>query len=67
MAAAMIRAGIYPDLLDEAHGWGIEEMWLYAFYAVVVYVRIASERSERSFEEVVSVLAEHRSGDLHVP
>jgi hypothetical protein len=60
MAAAMIRAGIYPDLLDEADGWGIEDMWRYAFYAVVVYVRIASERSERSLEEVVTALAEHR-------
>ncbi len=26
-AAAMIRAGVYPDLLDEAHGWGIEDRW----------------------------------------
>jgi hypothetical protein len=60
MAAAMIRAGIYPDLLDEADGWGIEDMWRYAFYALVVYVRIASERLERSLEEVVTALAEHR-------
>jgi len=36
-AAAMIRAGIYPDLLDEAYGWGIEDMWRYAFYALVAY------------------------------
>ncbi len=27
MAAAMIRAGVYPDLLDEAYGWGIDDMW----------------------------------------
>lgn len=60
MAAPMIRAGIYPDLLDEADGWGIEDMWHYAFYALVVYVRIAAERSGRSLEEVVTVLAEHR-------
>jgi hypothetical protein len=60
MAAAMIRAGVYPDLLDEADGWGIEDMWRYAFYALVVYVRIASERSGRSLEEIVTALAEHR-------
>jgi hypothetical protein len=60
MAAAMIRAGIYPDLLDEADGWGIEDMWRYAFYALVVYVRIAAERSERSLEEIATALAEHR-------
>jgi hypothetical protein len=60
MAAAMIRAGIYPDLLDEADGWGIEDMWRYAFYALVVYARIASERTGRSLEEIAAALAEHR-------
>jgi len=64
MAAAMIRAGIYPDLLDEADGWGIEDMWRYAFYALVVYVRIASERTGRSLEEVVKALAGHRGLEL---
>jgi hypothetical protein len=59
MAAAMIRAGVYPDLLDEADGWGIEDMWRYAF-ALVVYVRIAAERSGRSVEQVAMALAEHR-------
>jgi len=60
MAAAMIRAGIYPDLLDEADGWGIEDMWRYAFYALVVYARIAAERTGRPLEEIAAVLAEHR-------
>jgi hypothetical protein len=60
MAAPMIRAGIYPDLLDEADGWGIEDMWRYAFYALVIYVRIAAERSGRSLEEIVTALAVHR-------
>ena len=27
MAAAMIKGEVYPDLLDEADGWGIEDMW----------------------------------------
>jgi hypothetical protein len=64
MAAAMIRAGIYPDLLDEADGWGIEDMWRYAFYALVVYARIASERTGRPLEEIAAVLAEHRGVKL---
>ena len=59
-AAAMMRAGVYPDLLDEAYGWGIEDMWRYAFYAPVAYARAASERTGRSFEEVVAALAERR-------
>jgi hypothetical protein len=61
MAAAMIRAGIYPDLLDEAYGWGIEDMWRYAFYALVAYARAASERTGRSLEEIAATLAEHRA------
>jgi hypothetical protein len=59
-AAAMIRAGIYPDLLDEAYWWGIEDMWRYAFYALLVYARVAAERTGRSLEEVATALAEQR-------
>jgi hypothetical protein len=60
MAAAMIRAGVYPDLLDEAYGWGIEDMWEYAFYALVIYARIAAERSGRSSEVVAAAIADRR-------
>ncbi len=27
----MIRAGIYPDLLDEMYWWGADDLWRYAF------------------------------------
>ncbi len=64
MAAAMIRAGVYPDLLDEAYGWGIDNMWEYAFYAVVLYGRVAAERTGRTPEDVASALAERRGIDL---
>lgn len=64
MAAAMIRAGVYPDLLDEAHGWGLEDMWEYAFYALVLYARVAAERTGRSPEEVASAIAKRRGVDL---
>jgi hypothetical protein len=57
-ASAMIRAGIYPDLVDEVY-WGIEDMWSYAFCALVAYTRAASERTGRSIEEIVAALAEH--------
>jgi hypothetical protein len=67
MAAPMIRAGVYPDLLDEADGWGIEDMWRYAFHALVVYLRIAAERSGQSLAAVVSALAEHRGLKLETP
>jgi hypothetical protein len=64
MAAAMIRAGVYPDLVDEAYGWGIDDMWEYAFYALVLYGRVAAERSGRTLEDVATALAERRGIDL---
>jgi len=64
MAAAMIRAGVYPDLLDEAYGWGIDDMWTYAFYALVLYGRVAAERTGRSLDEIAAALAEWRGIDL---
>jgi hypothetical protein len=56
-AAAMTRAGVYPDLSDEAHGWGVDDMWEYAFYALVLYVRVAAERTRRSPETVAAAIA----------
>ena len=64
MAAAMMRAGVYPDLLDEAYWWGIEDMWEYAFYALVLYARVAAERTGRSPEAVATAIAERRGVDL---
>jgi len=60
MAAAMIRAGVYPDLLDEAYGWGIDDMWEYAFYALVLYARVAAERTGRSPESVAVAISKRR-------
>jgi hypothetical protein len=41
-------------------------MWRYAFYALVVYVRIAAERSGRSLDEIVRALAQHRGLQLEI-
>jgi hypothetical protein len=64
MAAAMIRAGVYPDLLDEAYGWGIEDMWEYAFYALLLYARVAAERTGRTTDAVAMVIAGQRGIEL---
>jgi len=64
MAAAMIRAGVYPDLLDEADGRGMDDMWRFAFYAVVLYDRVAAERTGRSLDDIAAALAEHRGIEL---
>jgi hypothetical protein len=59
-AAAMIRAGVYPDLLDEAAWWGDEDLWRYAFYALLAYARVAAERTGRSVVEVAAALVERQ-------
>ncbi len=56
-AAAMIRGGVYPDLLDEVGWWHNDDLWFYAFFALVIYMRIAVERGARSFEELARALA----------
>jgi hypothetical protein len=64
MAAAMISGGVYPDLLDEASGWGLEDMWAYAFYALLIYARAAADRTSREPEEVARSIAATRGIDL---
>jgi hypothetical protein len=64
MAAAMIRAGVNPDLLDEAYGWGIDDMWEYAFYSLVLFGRVAAERTGRTPEAVAATIAARRGIDL---
>jgi hypothetical protein len=59
-AAAMIRGGVYPDLLGEVGWWHDDDLWFYAFFALVIYLRIAAERSQRTFEEVARALAARR-------
>jgi hypothetical protein len=44
-AAAMIRAGVTPDLLDEVSWWDANDLWTWSFYALVVYVRAAAEHT----------------------
>ena len=52
-----------PDLLDEAYGWGVEDMWEYAFYALVLYGRAAGERTGRTAEAVAMAIADRRGID----
>jgi hypothetical protein len=63
-AAAMIRGGVYPDLLGEVGWWHEDDLWFYAFFALVIYLRIAAERSKRTFEEVARALAARRGVSL---
>ena len=47
-AAAMIHGGVYPDLLDDAGWWEADDLWTYSFYALLIYVRAAADRTGRT-------------------
>jgi hypothetical protein len=66
-AAAMIHGGVYPDLLDDAAWWQTDDLWIYSFLALVIFVRAAAERTGRSAEEVVRSTAERRLIRLVTP
>jgi hypothetical protein len=63
-AAAMIRAGVQPDLSGEVEWWRNNDLWSYSFYALVIYLRIAAERTGRSSGDVARALAASRGVDF---
>jgi len=44
-AAAMLRGGVDPGLLDEVVWWRTDDLWLWALDALVIFVRVAAERT----------------------
>jgi hypothetical protein len=56
-AAACMRGGLQPDLLNDA-GWWQTRVWTYAGYARTIHVRAAAERLAESPEDVVRRIAE---------
>ena len=63
-AAAMIRAGVDPGLLDEVIWWQSDDLWMWALDALAVYVRTAAHRTGVSVEVVCERLAERHRIDL---
>jgi len=60
-AVAMIRAGIAPDLLDEVSWWDTNDLWVWSLYALIVFLRVAAERTGAEVAEVCEhVAARHR-------
>ena len=45
LAAAALRGGTEPDLLDEVTWWQTDDFWQYALYAAVAYIRAAAGRA----------------------
>ncbi len=64
ISAAMIHGGVYPDLLDDAAWWQADDLWIYSFFALLLYVRIAPERTGHAVEEVARSIAGQRDVTL---
>lgn len=64
-AAAMIHGGVYPDLLDDAAWWQTDDLWVYSFFALLIFVRAAADRTARSVEEVALSIADRRMVHLN--
>jgi hypothetical protein len=60
-AAAMIRGGVDPALLDEAAWWEQDDLWWWSLEALVIYVRAAAERAGVPVPELCERIA-HRHG-----
>ena len=44
LAAAALHGGTEPDLLDEVAWWQADDLWQYALFAAVAYIRAAASR-----------------------
>jgi hypothetical protein len=60
----MIRAGVDPGLLDEAAWWRADDLGMWALDALVVYVRVAADRTGLPVAAVCSRLAQRHGVDL---
>ena len=63
-AAAMIHGGVEPDLLGEVTWWNRDDLWLWSLYALVIYVRVAAERTGRTVGAVCQSVAPRHGVDL---
>jgi hypothetical protein len=66
-AAAMIRAGVDPGLLDEVGWWRVDDLWMWAVDALVVYLRVAADRTGEEIGQICERLARRHGIDLGVP
>lgn len=61
LAAAALRGGAEPDLLDEVARWQTDDFWQYALYAAVAYIRAAAGRVGVPVRQICQELARRDS------
>lgn len=59
-AAAMLHGGVRPDLGDDAGWWQLQNFPFFALYALVIYMRVAAERTGETPAAIAA-----RIGSLH--
>ena len=63
-AAAMIRAGVDPGLLDEVSWRRTDDLWFWALEALVTYVRAAAERTAETVSAICGRIARRHDVQL---
>ncbi len=58
LAAAALRGGAEPDLLDEVAWWQTDDFWRYALYAATAYIRAAAGRAGVPVRQACQELAQ---------
>jgi hypothetical protein len=58
LAAAALRGGTEPGLLDEVAWWQTGDFWQYALHAAVAYIRAATERAGVPVRQVCQELTQ---------
>lgn len=59
-AAAMVRAGVDPALLENA-SWAGDDLWFWSLEALVIYIRAAAEHADTTVSEICQRLAKRHS------
>ena len=59
-AAAMLRGGVDPGLLDEVSWWRTDDLWYWSLEALITYLRAGADRTGESIEVFCGRVAERR-------
>jgi hypothetical protein len=63
-AAAVVRAGVDPGLLDEVSWWRTDDLWFWALEALVTYVRAAAEHGGETVPAICRRIASRHDVQL---
>jgi hypothetical protein len=58
LAAAALRGGTEPDVLDEVAWWQTDDFWQYALFAAAAYIRAAASRAGVPVRQACQELAQ---------